>query len=124
MKNFKTHFVSLFAVSVFLLLAVGSDDDTKKNADGTEKSARQIQIEKQFSLWDGSHNNLTKLIKKAMNDASSFEHVETTYSDKGDHLIVLEVFRGKNAFGGVVKNSIKAEVDLDGNITKILEDFK
>lgn len=56
-----------------------------------------------------------------MNDPDSYKHVDTTYSDQGDHLVVLTSFRGKNAFGGVVKNYVKAKVSLDGEILKILE---
>ena len=37
--------------------------------------------------------------KDRMNDSGSFEHVETTYSDKGDYLLVQMRFRVKNAFG-------------------------
>jgi hypothetical protein len=33
--------------------------------------ARKELIEKQFSLWDGSHKNLKDLIKRAMNDPDS-----------------------------------------------------
>ena len=47
--------------------------------------------------------------------------VETTFWDKGDHLIVVTKFRGKNAFGGVVLNSVTAKCDLDGNVLSIVE---
>lgn len=38
-----------------------------------------------------------------------------------NHLIVLTTFRGKNAFGGVVKNWVKAKVDLNGNVIAVLD---
>ena len=81
---------------------------------------REERIERQFSIWNGSHRNLTKLIKESMNDPSSYKHVETRYADKGEHLIVVTTFRGKNSFGGVVKNSVTAKVDLDGNVISII----
>lgn len=84
---------------------------------------RKSMIEEQFSAWDGSHRNLTKVIKKAMNDPDSYEHVETVYWDMKDHLVVRTTFRGKNAFGGVVKNIIKAKVSLDGDVLEILEQY-
>jgi len=62
---------------------------------------------------------LESYIKRNMNDPGSFEHVETRYEDKGDHLIVITKFRGKNAFGGMVINSMMAKVDIDGNIQHI-----
>ncbi|MBU0518798.1 hypothetical protein KKA00_05960 [bacterium] len=104
---------------ILLFLAIGSSDnsDSKK----TTKDPRTQRIESQFSQWDGSHRNLVKLIKESMNDAKSFEHVETSYWDMGEYLIVKTTFRGKNAFGGVVKNWVKAKVDLDGNILEVLE---
>jgi hypothetical protein len=40
-----------------------------------------------------------------------------------DHLIVNTTFRGKNAFGGVVKNTVKAKVSLDGESVEILEQY-
>ena len=56
-----------------------------------------------------------------MNDPDSYDHFETVYWDKGDHLIVRTTFRGKNAFGGVVKNWVKAKVDLNGNVIEVIE---
>lgn len=87
----------------------------KKNA------ARKKRIEGGFSAWDGSHLGLTKVIKESMNDPRSYEHVDTKYWDMGDHLIVTTTFRGKNAFGGVVKNWVKAKTDLDGNVLEVIE---
>jgi len=83
--------------------------------------ARKKQIEKQFSAWDGSHRNLERVIKKAMNDPDSYEHDKTTYWDKGDHLVVKTTYRGKNAFGGVVRNYVTAKVNLDGQVLQIID---
>lgn len=82
---------------------------------------RKKKIEQQFSAWDGSHNNLERVIKRAMNDPDSYEHDETVYWDMGDHLVVRTTYRGKNAFGGVVRNFVKAKVSLDGDILQILD---
>ncbi|MFB2853507.1 DUF4875 domain-containing protein [Aeromonas allosaccharophila] len=84
--------------------------------------ARIKKLESQFSAWDGSHRTLERAIKKSMNDPDSYEHVETTYRDLGDSLIVSTTFRGKNGFGGVVKNTVVAQVDLDGNILNIISE--
>ena len=56
-----------------------------------------------------------------MNNPDSYKHVETKYKDKGEYLIVTTVFRGTNTFGGVVTNSIKAKIDLNGNILEIIK---
>lgn len=82
---------------------------------------RQDRIEAQFSAWDGSHRNLTEVIKDTMNDPNSFEHDKTLYWDKGDYLLVQTTFRGKNVFGGVVKNTVTAKVDLDGKVLEIIK---
>lgn len=123
-KKMITHFLSALAVAFFIFIAFGSgdDDSSKTNADGTPKTERQTQIEKQFSAWDGSHIELTKLIKKAMNDPGSYEHVETVYWDMKDHIVVRTTYSGKNAFGGRVKNWVKAKVDNNGNIIEIIEE--
>jgi len=84
---------------------------------------RKKKIEMQFSVWDGSHRNLERFIKMTMNDPDSYDHVKTAYWDMGDYLIVKTTFRGKNAFGGVVVNWVKAKVDLDGNIINIMETY-
>jgi hypothetical protein len=85
-----------------------------------QKAARKKQIEQAFSPWDGSHNGLEKVIKQSMNDPKSYDHDKTVYADMGDYLIVTTTFRGKNAFGGVVKNTCRAKCDLDGNVIEVL----
>lgn len=94
-----------------------AEEEKKQKAD----ESRKKKIEAQFSKWNGSHRNLEKIIKKSMNDPDSFDHVETKYWDSGDYLVVQTTFRGKNAFGGVVVNSMKAKVGLDGQILDIID---
>lgn len=82
---------------------------------------RQKIIERSFSSWDGSHTNLVTMVKKAMNDPDSFEHDETRYWDNGDYLVVQMSYRGKNGFGGVVRNSIRVKTSLNGQILEVVE---
>jgi len=98
------------------------EEAEKKKIEDADK-ARTEMIEKQFSTWDGSHTKLSRLIKDSMNDPDSYEHVETKYWDMKDHLIVNTIFRGKNSFGGVVKNNVKAKISLDGENIEILEQY-
>ncbi len=86
----------------------------------TPEEIRKKQISKGFSLWDGSHRQLEKIIKNAMNDPDSFKHDETTYVDNGSYLTVKMTYRGKNRFGAMVKNWVVAKTDLDGNIINII----
>lgn len=78
-------------------------------------------IQSQFSAWDGSHIHLVSLVKENMNDPKSFEHVETRYTDNGDNLTVFMKFRGTNAFGGKILNSVNATADYKTNTIKITE---
>lgn len=39
-----------------------------------------------------------------------------------DHVIVRTTYSGKNAFGGRVKNWVKAKADNNGNIIEIIEE--
>lgn len=80
----------------------------------------------QFSIWDGSHKELTKLIKKALNDEKSYEHIETKYyemtnetrlglfnkmlEDSGyserlelNDLLITTEFSAKNGYNATVK---------------------
>lgn len=86
-----------------------------------KEEKRTEQLQKHFRPWDGSHRGLTRVIKEAMHDDDSYEHVETKYWDRSDHLIILTTYRGNNAFGAKVKNSIKAKVSLDGEVLEIIE---
>ena len=124
MKIWVQHFLSGTVLAIFLFMALGSEEskDDNLNADGTPKTERQIQVEKQFSTWDGSHDGLTKVIKEAMNDPDSYEHVETIFWDMNEYLVVRTTYRGKNVFGGVVKNYVKAKVDFNGNVLEIIEE--
>ncbi len=58
-----------------------------------------------------------------MHDPSSYKHVETFYGDYDNYLVIETKFRGKNAFGGIVTNSIKAKVDLNGNVIEVLSQY-
>lgn len=77
-----------------------------------------------FSGWDGSYRPLEKMIKASMNDDASYKHVETVYHlilNKDPHAIVKTTFRGTNAYGAVVKESISARVDVKtGEVVSIL----
>lgn len=94
---------------------------SEKVIERRQQAVRQENIESQFSSWDGSHRNLERLIKSSMNDPDSYDHVETTFTDNGDHLRVLTKFRGRNAFGGVVLDSVEAKVAINGQILEVID---
>ena len=92
-------------------------------AKNQQSTVTKAQIERQFSKWDGSHRLLVKMVKKAMNDPDSFDHDTTKYrglpNDAG--IQVSMIYRGKNAFGAVVRESITAQFNLNGNFIKFVE---
>jgi hypothetical protein len=94
----------------------------KKPAPEPKAPTRQETIEKQFSVWNGSHKALEKLIKAGMNDPDSYKHVETHRWDMGEYILVKTTFRGKNAFGGIVTETVGAKVGIEGEIIEILKD--
>lgn len=119
-KKFILNGLSILGLSVFILLAFGSSED--ENA--PPQNSREGKIKAQFSAWDGAHIKLERMVKKSMNDPSSYEHVETVYWDRQDHLVIKTTFRGKNAFGGVVVNWVKAKVDINnGQVLSIIEQY-
>ena len=114
-------FISTKENDTIIFTGNGKDSAIKEKNNLVEN--RKKEISKGFSGWDGSHTELTKLIKKGMNDPKSYEHVETKYWDMGDHLIVNQTFRGKNAFGGTVRNTVKAKVSIEGSVIEIIEQY-
>ena len=94
--------------------------EVKATSIKSKSELRQEKIKSGFSSYDGSHYELTKYIKDQMNDDDSYEHIETTYIDKGDFILLQTRFKGKNAFGGIVKNNIQAKADTNGNLIEIL----
>ena len=99
------------------LLAVAPED--KAAPTEIERSKRQLEILAGFNGPKGSHIELEKVIKSAMNDPESYEHISTTYTDKEDFLIVVTEYRGKNAFGGKVPGTVTAAVTVSGIVIKI-----
>jgi uncharacterized alpha/beta hydrolase family protein len=119
-KQMLISFIVLFSI---YRITSSSDAGPQEKREPIKDAAtlQQEKIEKLFSPWDGSLRSLEKLVKSSMNDPDSYEHDKTMYWVKDGHLIVATSFRGKNKFGGVVRNAVKAKVDFDGNVIEILE---
>jgi hypothetical protein len=129
----KIYGISSLCLIFIFILAVATSENNKNGT--TEKSVqtepekpkilteeekeelRKQKFKRCFSPWDGSHVNLKFYIQDNMNDPDSFEHVETVYQDMVSVLLVETTFRGKNQFGALVKNTVKARVSADENCT-------
>ncbi|MEY0303994.1 hypothetical protein AB7W11_18955 [Providencia manganoxydans] len=78
-----------------------------------------------FSKFSGAYRPLEKLIKSNMNDDSSYKHDSTDYrfvfDAKPPYAVVSTIFKGKNAYGAIVKENVKVKVDLaTGNILEVI----
>lgn len=108
-------FVAILIVSglvvVFKVNFGGSSDSNAPvyRADGTKVGTKADA--QYFSSWDGSNPELVALVKKGMHDPSSFEHVETRFTDKSDTYRIMMTFRGKNGFNAVVTQTVTATLD-------------
>jgi len=117
-----------FADEIKLVIQEKKEEKVKSYKEANEKRQKELfagqrekQIKSQFSTVYGSHIELEKIIKKSMNDPSSYSHVETRYGDKGDYIFVVTTFRGTNGFGGIVTNSIQAEFTISGELIRIIK---
>ena len=104
---------------------------------------RKSWISGQFSIWNGEHTQLKKLIKQNLNDESSYKHIETTYRDitskeiadeinkvlkkagyskkvKVGDLFVMCEFSAKNGFNATVKNTAFAISRFDSNTIELI----
>ncbi|EKT3966457.1 hypothetical protein NTJ12_001519 [Flavobacterium psychrophilum] len=76
-------------------------------------------IQRQFAGFSGANNYVEDAIKEIMNDPDSYEHIKTTYTDKGSYIIVYTKFRGTNSFGAKIIQNATAKVDIDGNVLSL-----
>lgn len=92
--------------------------DVIESSFGYKTQAKLDNFKKEFvSSYDGSCRPVIKYIKEGMNDPNSFEHIRTFVTPMlNGNFEIKTVFRGKNAFGGVVSNSAYSEVTPTGNI--------
>lgn len=109
----------------------------------TEVIIRQDWIDKQFSIWNGSHIQLEVLIIKNLNDEESYEHIETTYIDISstelqetinnilitngytkqveiDDLFITTKFSAKNSFNATIKSTAIGVVKYASNTIELI----
>jgi hypothetical protein len=122
--NLSKQFLETESLNALLLEKIKNDDNSDKireeqkaklkaEAEAKAMEERTKLIKKQFSSWDGSHKKLTEYIKNNMNDAKSYEHVETRYQDNGDTIYVITKFRGTNGFGAKVLEACEATANTE-----------
>ena len=109
-----------------------TEENETKRVETVAKEVVQEEFEKekldsdfrlQFSVWNGSHDKTVKYVKAQMHNPKSFEYVETKYIDyaeKGFRVISMK-YRGTNLYNAVITQTIWVNVDLEGNVTKVLK---
>lgn len=97
------------------------EEKPQKTPEQIEQEKRDNWIGRQFKPWDGSHVILSRVIKSRLNDEDSFKAVETKYWDKGDHLVIKEMFTCKNGFGATMKHVATAKQDIYSDAVEIVE---
>jgi hypothetical protein len=115
---------ALLLASCLSMLAAGCRDpgpaSSRRPGVTTQDNVRDVRVQKQFSSWDGSHLGVAKYIKQSLRDPRSFEHIDTQFDDRVVNLVVTTTYWYKDPAGQRVKGSIKAKVDLDGNILEVI----
>lgn len=102
------------SVFLFIVLAVFQEE---------KELTPQELITNQFSPADGRHYNLQFFVEDHLDNPNSFEHVETRYSVKDDHILVQMKYRASNRFNALILKEVLAKVDLEtGHVLEIVEE--
>lgn len=118
-KNYERRWFIILAV---LVGAIGLKwiDTLVKQANMSPIERREAEISGLLSAPGGASPALIKYVRNRMNDPESFQHVQTLYVDRGEYLQVSMKYRGKNAFGGTVTESVQAKVWFpDGRVSDV-----
>ena len=98
----------VFVVSLFLMQYKNKESKALVNAD-RQQEKRQKGL---HCVAGGQNLAVEKLIKGALRDPGSFQHINTTIAsvdDHGKHFLIME-YRAKNGFGGYNPGSVAAQV--------------
>ena len=92
--------LSLIGIGAYVAFVSHPGVDDTSEGDVHLPPSRTDIIEDAFSLWDGSHKTLARIIQGRLRDPASYEHIETRYTDNGDRITIVTRFRAANRFGG------------------------
>lgn len=129
-SKFKTwHKIVLGIIIVGVIGNLLKDDVNKETASIENKQplltpAQEDSIGRVKTIEKGRTEaivNLRVLISKNLNDPNSFEVIDQKTWVAGETIVVMIDYTAKNGFGGVVRNNLKAEADIYGNLTKVFD---
>ncbi len=100
-------------------------EQDKERVEKARKENILLCFKDNLSGWDGSLPTLVFAVKDTMHNPSSFEHVKTLYavhSYEGEgEVIVTMTFRGTNAYGAVVTQTVKVICTPNGKILRTID---
>lgn len=112
------------ALGALVVLSAGSawwmaaNDTTPAQPDFVQ-SPEQIRRQQIQAATDIGEAQLVAHIKANMGDPDSFELVSDRAIDAGDHITMVMVYRGRNGFNALRKETVGATFDLKGNLTTV-----
>ena len=114
-KNTRKHAV----IAVENTMAEFKEQD-KSRLESARRENISLRFQQNLSGWDGSFPQLVFAVKETMHDPGSFKHVKTTFSVQsydGDGIIYVSMtYRGKNAYGATVTDTIGIHCTPDGKL--------
>ena len=128
MKTPSKKWIIIIGIGI-ILFAFGKYNEA--NAEKTKVEATQEpevkltyreEFDKKFmSGWDGSYRPVEKYLKANLNDPSSLEIVNTWNNgmNKDSTFSIKTVYRARNSFNALVKESIYCNVDINGKLSEI-----
>jgi hypothetical protein len=102
-----------------------SDDELQRLREKARAGVEKVkQFNEHFSDWDGSHRPTVRFLKGNLNDAGSFEHVDTTFKvdfpSPSQALIVMK-YRARNGFGAMILSKLSVIVNMkSGEVLKVV----
>ena len=108
--------LKLVAIFVSIVFIVNTCSDQDSSTNSTNK------IDSHFSKFDGSFIKFREYIKENLNDPSSFEHVETRFTDHEDGTATVWMkYRGKNSFNATITKIAKCTLNtITGDFSNVI----
>lgn len=102
--------VLYFVIGAIIILVAM---DKCNNGNKTDEISVKDKIERNFSQFDGSYLKFREYIKSNLKNPSSFEHVETRYTDNNDGTATVWMkYRATNSFNAVVTEIAKCTLNI------------
>ncbi|MEI7727599.1 MAG: hypothetical protein WCK09_21000 [Bacteroidota bacterium] len=111
-KGFVIAIIVIFGLIAFIVSMCSKEEPAPKL---TKQQIHLSWINAQFES-DGSNFASVQYIQSMMNNAKSFDYIETKHVVVKDGIEIYTTFTGTNTFGGVVKNTAWTKIDSTGSV--------